>query len=205
MAPSRVFSVEVKGSHDPERGWGPIHRGVDNLAPMLGIRDAENGCLITTSWENFDNTRSKYPKEPYLGTRPIRPDGTAGDFVWQTYEEVGKKVEAFGAGLMHFGLCPLTGDKELYGRGILGFYSKNRAEWCIAEQGCYSQSIIPVPSYDTLGPDSLAYVINQTSMKTMLCSAEVAQNLLDCKAQCPTLDHIIQMEPVSDDLKSKSE
>ena len=47
--------------------------------------------------------------------------------------------------------------------------------------------------------------INQTSMKTMLCSAEVVPNLLECKPQCPTLDRIIQMEPVSDDLQSRAQ
>mmetsp|Transcript_91175 Transcript_91175/g.263040 ORF Transcript_91175/g.263040 Transcript_91175/m.263040 type:complete len:682 (-) Transcript_91175:249-2294(-) len=207
MAPAagRVFSLEVPNTVDKERGWGPIHRGVDALPPVLGMRDRSTGQLVTTSYENFLLARAKYPKDPYLGHRPMAPNGTAGSFVWQSFEEVGQRSEAFGAGLVHLGLCPDTGDTELLGKGILGFYSKNRPEWVIAEQGCYSQSIVTVPSYDTLGPDSIAYVVNQTNMQTMLCSAEVLHNMLDCKAQCPTLRALIQMEPVSDDLKSKAQ
>jgi len=205
MAPPKLFSMEVPGSEDPDRGWGPIHRGIDQMATSLAIRDQETGMMVKTSWENFVLARMKYPKEPFLGHRPIGSDGVAGDYIWSTFEEVGRQAEAFGAGLVHFGLCPLTNDAELLGKGILGFYSKNRPEWVVAEQGCFSQSIIPVPSYDTLGAESIAYVINQTSMKTMLCSAEVIHNLLECKPQCPTLDHIIQMEPVSDDLKGRAQ
>eukprot|EP00449_Zooxanthella_nutricula_P019160 CAMPEP_0198540486 /NCGR_PEP_ID=MMETSP1462-20131121/53224_1 /TAXON_ID=1333877 /ORGANISM="Brandtodinium nutriculum, Strain RCC3387" /LENGTH=682 /DNA_ID=CAMNT_0044270595 /DNA_START=54 /DNA_END=2102 /DNA_ORIENTATION=- len=200
-----LYSLEVPGSEDPDRGWGPIHRGVDTMAPMLGMRDQQTGILVTTSWENFCLAREKFPKEPFLGHRPIKPDGTAGEYVWSTFEDVGKRCEAFGSGLINMNLCPETVDDELLNKGLLGFYSKNRPEWVIAEQGCYSQSIIPVPSYDTLGADSIAYVINQTSMTTMLCSAEVIHNLLECKPHCPTLANIIQMEPVGDDLKSKGQ
>jgi long-chain acyl-CoA synthetase len=169
------------------------------------MRDEQTGHLITTSFENFQISRMKYPNEPYLGTRPMRPDGTAMDYEWLSYEQVGKRVDSFGAGLVSLGLCPTTDDVELKGKGILGFYSKNRAEWCIAEQGCYSQSIIPVPSYDTLGADSIAYVVNQTSMVTMLCSAELTDNMIACKALCPTLLNLIQMEPVSDVVRSKAQ
>jgi len=204
MAKPRMYSLEVPGTEDPERGWGPIRRGVDVLPPQLAIRDLETGILVTTCWENFMLARTKYPKNPYLGHRPFRPDGTAGDYVWMSFEEVGKQSEAFGAGLAHLCLCPRTEDPELLGRGILGFYSKNRPEWVIAEQGCFSQSIVPVPSYDTLGIESIAYVIKQTSMKTMLCSEEVVQNLLECKPQCPTLENIVQMEAPSDDLRQRA-
>ena len=57
---------------------------------------------------------------------------------------------------------------QLGGKGILGFYSKNRPEWVIAEQGCFSQSIIPVPSYDTLGADSIAYAVGLVGLNTVL-------------------------------------
>jgi len=200
----KMYSHEVPHSADPAAGWGPIRRGIGELPPQLGIRDTTTGMLVTTSWENFVAARMKWPKDPFLGHRPIGKDGKAGDFVWQSFEQVGQRAEAFGAGLVHLKLCPDSGEQELLGKGVLGFYSKNRPEWVIAEQGCYSQSIIPVPSYDTLGVDSIAYVINQTNMQTMLCSAEVVQNLVDCKAQCPSLANIIQMEDVTEDLKSKA-
>lgn len=84
---------------------------------------------------------------PCLGHRPINADGSAQDFVWVTYGEVYDKAVNFGYGLMHLGLCPPNGD----GLEGLGFFAKNRPEWVVGEQGCYSQAIVPVPLYDTLG------------------------------------------------------
>mmetsp|Transcript_16150 Transcript_16150/g.34928 ORF Transcript_16150/g.34928 Transcript_16150/m.34928 type:complete len:681 (+) Transcript_16150:140-2182(+) len=204
MAPApRVFSVEVPGTEDPEKGWGAIHRGVDKDPPMLGLRCPKTGALAMTSWENFCLSRAKFGKDPFLGHRPIK-GGVAGDYVWQSYEEVGKLAEAFGAGCVNLALAPPTNDPELNGKGLIGLYSKNRPEWVIAEQGCYSQSIIPVPSYDTLGADSIAYVINQTNMKTMVCSEEVVENLITCKPQCPSFLVIVQMETPTEDQKAKA-
>lgn len=204
-AVGRIFSREVPGTADPKKGWGPIRRGLDAVPPVLGMRDQETGILVMTSWENFGLAREKYPDKPFLGHRPIGPDGTAGPYVWKTFKEVGAQAEAIGSGLTFLGLCPPTGDKELLGRGVLGFYSKNRPEWVVAEQGCFSQAIIPVPAYDTLGADSIAYVVNQTEMTTMLCSAEVIGNMIACKPQCPSLKNIIQMEPVGAELREKAQ
>lgn len=205
MAP-KVYSLEVPGTECAEKGWGPIHRGVDLDPPMLGIRDPDTRHLVTTSWENFLLARQKWPNDPFLGHRPINPDGTAGDFVWQTFAQVAKRAEAIGCGLVNLGLCPPNpSDVELLGRGLLGFYSKNRPEWVIFEQACYSQAIVPCPSYDTLGADSMAYVVNQTSMVTMLCSGEVIHNMIECKKQCESLKFLIQIEPVSDELRAKGE
>jgi len=157
-----------------------------------------------TSYENFQLARRKFGNRPYLGQRAIKPDGTVGDYVWTTYEEVGTRAEHIGSGLINLGLCPPRPDPELHDRGILGMYSKNRMEWVLAEQACFSQSIVTVPMYDTLGPESVAYVINQTAMTTLICSAEVIQNVIECKAECPTLKTVIQMEPVSDECRAKA-
>lgn len=200
-----IYSVEVPGTEHPEQGWGPIHRSVDGQEPTTGLLDPETGEMVTTAYENFQLSRRKYGPRPFLGCRPFNPDGSAKDYVWFTFEEVGRRVDNFGSGLVNLNLCPPTGDEELRGRGILGLYSKNRLEWVIAEHGGFTQSIVPVPMYDTLGPESVAYVINQTSMKSLICSAEVVHNVLACKPQCPSLQAIVQMEPVSTDLKGKAQ
>jgi len=106
---------------------------------------------------------------------------------------------------VNLNLCPARPDKEIRDRGMLGFYSKNRLEWVVAEQGCFSQAIITVPMYDTLGAESVAYVLRQCSLKTVICSADVLANVLSCKQTCPSLVCIIQMEAVSDDQRSKAQ
>eukprot|EP00933_Yihiella_yeosuensis_P014921 TRINITY_DN13161_c1_g1_i1.p1 TRINITY_DN13161_c1_g1~~TRINITY_DN13161_c1_g1_i1.p1 ORF type:complete len:684 (+),score=125.42 TRINITY_DN13161_c1_g1_i1:97-2148(+) len=201
---ARIYSTVVPNSEDPDRGWGPIHRACDGQEPSMGLLDEITGDLVTTSYENFQITRRKFGSRPFLGYRPIAADGVAGDFVWSTYEEIGVRADNFGAGLLNLQLCPEKPDKEIFGRGMLGFYSKNRSEWVVAEQGCFTQAIVTVPMYDTLGADSVAYVINQCALKTVICSAETAQNVIQCKSTCPSLECLIQMEPVTDELRQKA-
>ena len=167
---------------------------------MLGVYDPNSGDLVKTSYENFQNSRRKFPQKPFLGHRPIA-NGTAGPYVWSTYEEVGKRADNFGSGLVRLGLCPPLKDEEVRNRGMLGIYSKNRPEWVIGEQGCFTQSIVTVPMYDTLGPDSVAYVVKQCGLKAMLCSAATLDSALACN-NCPTLECVIVMD-FTEELRAK--
>ncbi|CAM9816007.1 unnamed protein product [Chrysoparadoxa australica] len=80
------------------------------------------------------------------------------------------------------------------GMRMLGLFSKNRPEWVIAEHGLFRHAGTTVPVYDTLGPDVLSYIVKQTGLKTILCSAETTQKVLDSVPQCPSLKAVIQME-----------
>jgi len=199
-----VYTKVVPGTEDPEHGWGSIHRSCDGREPSVGMFDPDTKEQIKTSYENFQLSRKKFANRPCLGFRPIAADGTAGPYVWSTYEQIGKRADNFGAGLVNLDLCPSKPDPEVKDRGMLGFYSKNRLEWVVAEQACFTQSIVTVPMYDTLGADSVAYVIKQCSLKSVICAAAVLENVLDCKPDCPTLECVILMEPLTEDLRSKA-
>lgn len=56
---------------------------------------------------------------------------------------------------------------------LLGLYMKNCPEWVIADQAAFTISAASVPLYDTLGPDSVGYVINQTELATVVCGPQV--------------------------------
>mmetsp|Transcript_1900 Transcript_1900/g.4273 ORF Transcript_1900/g.4273 Transcript_1900/m.4273 type:complete len:683 (+) Transcript_1900:70-2118(+) len=198
-----VYSVEVPGTEDPDGGWGPAHRSVDGQERSLSLGDTSETVL--TCYENFQSSVRAHASSPCMGYRPIGPDGVAGDYIWSTYGEIGQRVDNLGAGLVKLGLCPPTNDPELLGRGILGLYSKNRMEWVIAEQAAFTQAYVTVPMYDTLGPESVAYVINQTSMQTLVCEAAEMANIIACKPTCPTLTCVIQMEPLTDEERKKVE
>eukprot|EP00931_Biecheleriopsis_adriatica_P038483 TRINITY_DN22034_c0_g1_i1.p1 TRINITY_DN22034_c0_g1~~TRINITY_DN22034_c0_g1_i1.p1 ORF type:complete len:680 (+),score=143.70 TRINITY_DN22034_c0_g1_i1:55-2094(+) len=199
-----VYSLEVPGTEKPEQGWGPIHRASDGQEQTTGVVDKTTGEIVTTSYENFQLTRRKFPSRPCLGYRPSS-DGSAGPYIWRSYDEVGVRADHFGAGLIHLDLCPPRPDDEVRSRGMLGFYSKNCLDWVVAEQGCFTQAIVTVPMYDTLGAESVAYVINQCCLKTLLCSADVAENVIACKALCPTLEAFVVMAPVSSELRNQAE
>ena len=50
---------------------------------------------------------------------------------------------------------------------FMGIFSKNREEWAIIDIACIRDSITIVPFFDSLGPDALSFVLNQTEVTTM--------------------------------------
>mmetsp|Transcript_35796 Transcript_35796/g.80554 ORF Transcript_35796/g.80554 Transcript_35796/m.80554 type:complete len:680 (-) Transcript_35796:175-2214(-) len=188
-----MYSYEVPHTADASKGWGPIRRNGKGILPTTAVIDA-TGYQMTTTFEIFQRARARNPTGNCFGWRPVNSKGEAGPFKWITYEQAGKQAEAFGAGLVNLGLCPEREDTELQNRGLLGFYSKNRVEWVVAEKGCDGQAIVCCPMYDTLGADSVRYVVDQTQMPTLFCSAEVFHNVVDVKGMCPCLEAVIVAE-----------
>ena len=86
----------------------------------------------------------------------------------------------------------------------LGIYSINRAEWLIAENGAYFQKLTVVSLYDTLGAESVTYILTQAEISTVVCSKDKIAKLLEVAGDCKQLRTIIQMEKEGDtDLKEK--
>ena len=98
---------------------------------------------------------------PCLGWR----EGPSGVYQWLHYNEALLRARNFGAGLVTLGLEP--GPKT-----YVGIYCQNCPEWILTEQGLYSQSMVIVPLYDTLGPESCNFILN-----TSQCSRNLQLNL----------------------------
>ena len=77
---------------------------------------------------------TQYPDNPCLGHRPITY-GEPGAYVWQTYKEIGEKVDAIAGGIMHLGL-------QAHGR--IGVYGINSPEWMITMQ------VVPLHAFNLL-------------------------------------------------------
>jgi long-chain acyl-CoA synthetase len=57
-------------------------------------------------------------------------------------------------------LCPkITSDNDGTNR-FIALYSKNREEWTITDYASMITGIVSVPLYDTLGIDSIEYILN---------------------------------------------
>jgi len=96
---------------------------------------------------------------------------------------------------MHHELCP----KQETTDGVFRFislYSKNREEWAVADFGSMLTGITVVTLYDTLGKESIDYILNQTNIKTVVCTADKVRNLLELKRdeKLPTMTHIIHFD-----------
>lgn len=134
-----------------------------------------------------------------MGYRPV-VDGVAGPYEWSTYKEIWVRVKNFGAGLTNLNLCPPNED----GMPLLAFFLKNRMEWNIAEHACNAYSFIVCPMYDTLGPETVAYVLNQTNLETILISDCEFEKVLPLPETCKSLKNIICCDAVTDEMKEKA-
>jgi long-subunit acyl-CoA synthetase (AMP-forming) len=184
------------------QGFGPVYRASEVFPdkPLVKTLYPE----VTTLYENFRRGATKFPQNPCLGARVVLPSGERGEYFWQSYETVQKRFLAFGSGLLNYGL--VKGDH-------LGIYSINNPEWVIAEQACYTQGIVPISLYDTLGPDAVAFILEQAGIKVSIGGRESAllshwqvivatkdkiPSLLQAAKSCPQLKLIIQMEKEGD-------
>ncbi|KAI9347711.1 hypothetical protein BDR26DRAFT_907771 [Obelidium mucronatum] len=110
---------------------------MDSLASMLGLLPPIQNQRKLQKLSTGDR--------PFLGTRPIT-NGIAGPYIWQTYNEVYKRIRNFGSGLM-LSLPPrptsdtTTNPNNSSFNNHVGIFALNRPEWIIVEQACFMHSL----------------------------------------------------------------
>lgn len=162
----------------------------------------EDGKLLThyysdalTMYEVFLRGIRESNDGPCLGSRkPNQP------YEWLSYREVADRAECVGSALLHRGHSH-TGNK------FIGIFSQNRPEWTISEVACYTYSLVVVPLYDTLGTESIGYIIEKGSISTIICDvAQKAQIILECvNGKGKTVKTIVLMEAFDAELVSRGQ
>ena len=64
---------------------------------------------------------------------------------------------------------------------------------------------ITVPLYDTLGPEAIEYIVNQTEMKVIICTSDKALNILHLKEKLTSVTTVVVMDEISTELKEFSQ
>ncbi|XP_075900588.1 long-chain-fatty-acid--CoA ligase 1a isoform X2 [Nelusetta ayraudi] len=162
----------------------------------------EDGKLLThyysdalTLYEVFLRGIRESNDGPCLGSRkPNQP------YEWLSYREVADRAECIGSALLHRGHSH-TANK------FIGIFSQNRPEWTISEVACYTYSLVVVPLYDTLGTESIGYIIEKGSISTIICDvAQKAQIILECASgKGKTVKTIVLMEAFDAELVSRGQ
>ena len=62
-----------------------------------------------------------------------------------------------------------------------------------------------MPIYDTLGVDSVEYILQQTCLKTCVCGVSETKKLLHLKRRLPCLEYIILIGEITDQIKSMAD
>lgn len=84
---------------------------------------------------------------------------------------------------------------------MIGIFAKNSLEWMLCDLAGAMSSITSVTLYDTLGPQSTQYIINQCELKTICLTNDKIKGILDLvKAEkLTTLKNFILLNEVSDE------
>lgn len=130
---------------------------------------------------------------PCAGWRPK----VGEPYQWVTYQQVYEKICKIGSGLIAKGAK--TNPSQ-----FIGIYSRNNLAWLVTDRVCAAYSMVSVPLYDTLGPESMTHIVKQCELDIVIVDTnERTKKLLeDAKSgKTNTLRLLIVVEPPTDDTK----
>lgn len=153
--------------------------------------------------EIVDHNVKECPDKLFMGSRvPITAEADAagntfGEYKWKSFKQTYNEAQAIAKYLYHENLVPKITNEEGSFR-FLGLYSKNREEWVVTDIACMISAVTSVPLYDTLGKESTEYILDQTEIKTIFCSADKVETLLSLKSlgKIKKATHIIYFKDV---------
>ncbi|CEP11641.1 hypothetical protein [Parasitella parasitica] len=184
-------TYEVPGSRSP--GQTGIYRNAQR--PVV---EESFSPKVKSMIDVFNNGLKVSKDRPCLGVRSVKnaQTGERGPYVWQTYRQVSHRITNFGSGLLNY-LNHTMNDTRTANIPI-GIWSVNRPEWTIADLGCSSYSLYTVALYDTLGPDTVEFVVNHAELETVVCSGDHIADLLKLRHKLPNLKTIISMDTIEE-------
>ena len=143
-------------------------------------------ALIARSAERHagrEAMRWKLPKQK----RAEEASDDAGRWTSRTYREMWDWVTSLSLGLKDLGI----GDGD-----AVAIIARTRPEWTIADLASLALGAVTCPIYPQSEPAQAAFVINNVRAKAIFVeNAQQANKIAGIRAECPTLEHVIAMDP----------
>ena len=75
---------------------------------------------------------------------------------------------------------------------------QNCSQWILAEHAAYCLGAVTVPFYDTLGPDTVQFILTHTNLRTVICTRAQLPSLVEAKnsGACPCFRNVIVIDGV---------
>eukprot|EP00283_Hemiselmis_rufescens_P007943 CAMPEP_0173430042 /NCGR_PEP_ID=MMETSP1357-20121228/8569_1 /TAXON_ID=77926 /ORGANISM="Hemiselmis rufescens, Strain PCC563" /LENGTH=704 /DNA_ID=CAMNT_0014394313 /DNA_START=78 /DNA_END=2192 /DNA_ORIENTATION=+ len=183
---------EATGETKPHRCY--------TIADQLVSIPFPNEPSCNTAYAALKRASVKFAAQNYLGHRSYEADGSRGPYQWESYSSVFADVVKIGAGMK--GLCGLESKASCKGdlQARIGIYAINRPEWIKTLMAAFSQRIVAVPLYDTLGPDAVKFIVGHAELDVVACERSKLQSLL--KGGGSKLKRVVLFEDLTDEDRS---
>jgi long-chain acyl-CoA synthetase len=133
----------------------------------------------------FERSVKAYGPRELFGTKKN------GQWIWTTYAEMGKLVDAFRGGLASLGVK--RGDRVC-------LISNNRVEWAVVAYACYGLGAAVVPMYEAQLPKEWAFIANDCSAVAVVAATkEIYEKAKELKEKAPSVQHVIGFALPKDD------
>ncbi len=114
-------------------------------------------------------------------------DAGEGRWTSRTYRETWDWITSVSLGLSDLGIG--DGDRVC-------IIARTRPEWTIADLASLALGAVTCPIYPQSEPGQAAFVINNTGAKAIFVeNAQQAAKIASIRADCPTLEHVVTMDP----------
>ncbi|HEX2765579.1 MAG TPA: long-chain fatty acid--CoA ligase [Candidatus Limnocylindria bacterium] len=149
-------------------------------------RDAKNLVdLVHRAVERFPEREAIRWKAP----KKLRADAGADDAGWvsRSYREMWEWVTELSLGLADLGLGP---------GGAACVIARTRPEWIVADLAALATGAITAPIYPQSEPNQAAFILNNVKASVVFVeNAQQAAKIESIRADVPTLEHVITMDP----------
>ncbi|KAJ2031679.1 medium-chain fatty acid-CoA ligase faa2 [Coemansia sp. S100] len=186
-------SYRVPNSEVPGSTYILRHPDSKDSLEVPGIRDN----YATNVFGMLQDSAKNHGNREFLGRRSYNQQTNKfGEFQWITYSEAYERVLKIGSGLVHVLKRHVRPDDDINSitRLPLGMYAPNRVEWILADYAGLSQNMYTVALYDTLGADSIEYIVNHAEIEILVCSLDKVPKLLKLREKLPKLKAIVSMD-----------
>ncbi|CAA7267913.1 unnamed protein product [Cyclocybe aegerita] len=195
MASSQPYdkqSVAVPGTKRP--GQTAHYRN-----GIWGLIDENTPGVLKTLDEIWDVGLKVGKNTPFLGERRVvstNPLKFAPTYTWLTYGEVDTRRKYVGSALHSFFQSGELGGGEF---PTVGIWAANRPEWQIVDIALQSYQKVSVSLYDTLGKDSVEYIIGHAHLTAIFSTSDHIPTLLKLAPKVPTLKMVVCIDAISSD------
>ncbi|KAH0584041.1 hypothetical protein H2248_009615 [Termitomyces sp. 'cryptogamus'] len=168
---------------------------------IWGLTDINTPNVLKTLDEVFESGLSVGKDQPFLGHRPIistKPLKFASQYTWETYGNVDLRRRNVGSALASLFATGELGGGEL---NTVGIWSANRPEWQIIDIALQSYNMVSVSLYDTLGKDSVEYIINHAHLTVIFSTSDHIPTLLKLAPKVPFVKLIVCIDDLLPEAK----